>query len=187
VHNNRNDKDSDGNFDPTEIKTKIDFGSNLIPDSVCVVPACYTNDNKARWCALYDCRYTYSELVERIDYGETYYESVEMDSYLIPGYDVNLAEKKNPSELSLSDNYYNIKNIIPCIPDLYAIQQSYYYENAQQYYIIFDEFGFGSTDPVGYYRTGCQYKEDCKSVNLYGECLYYNDTYPIEYNMPVIC
>ena len=30
------------------------LGDNLIPDAVCVVPACHTEDGKARWCALND-------------------------------------------------------------------------------------------------------------------------------------
>jgi hypothetical protein len=33
--------------------TKIDnWDSNLIPDAVCVIPACHTDNNKARWIAL---------------------------------------------------------------------------------------------------------------------------------------
>jgi hypothetical protein len=47
--------DSDGNMLTDEFNTKIDFGDNLIPDSVCVIPACYTDDGKARWIALHDC------------------------------------------------------------------------------------------------------------------------------------
>jgi hypothetical protein len=31
------------------------FPDNLIPDSVCVIPACHTPDGKARWIALNNC------------------------------------------------------------------------------------------------------------------------------------
>lgn len=36
------------------VDTALDLPANLVPDAVCVVPACHTEDGKARWCALND-------------------------------------------------------------------------------------------------------------------------------------
>ena len=36
------------------VDTALDLPDNLVPDAICVVPACHTEDGKARWCALND-------------------------------------------------------------------------------------------------------------------------------------
>ena len=38
------------------VDTALTLPSNLVPDAVCVVPACHTEDGKARWCALNDAK-----------------------------------------------------------------------------------------------------------------------------------
>ena len=37
-------------------KDTITLADNLIPDAVCVMPACHADDGKARWCALNDAK-----------------------------------------------------------------------------------------------------------------------------------
>jgi hypothetical protein len=55
--------------------TKFDsWDDNLVPDGVCVIPACHTDNGKARWISL-------KQPVYSLGWGKNYYEVPELTMY----------------------------------------------------------------------------------------------------------